>query len=153
MSLVRALIATSVAAVMSLSACSKNSDDMRAAQPEPTADASPIAAEARIDDVRLTRLGSNTDSAAGVADAFAAGDHLQLSMQVDDAPAGTTVTAYWYGPSNQQLAYESKQVTGNQQQLTFTREIAAGWPSGSYRAEVWTGGEKVEEESFSVGAG
>ena len=125
---------------------------MQATQPAPNSTATPIKAEAAIDDVKLTSVGS-TGTASESDDDFKSGEGLQLSMRVNDAPAGMTVTTYWYGPGNRQLAYESKTVDINQQQLTFTRDNTAAWPAGSYRAEVWAGGEKVEEETFDITAG
>jgi hypothetical protein len=84
---------------------------------------------------------------------FAPGEPIQLSMDIRGAGAGTTVTTYWYGPDDSRLAYETKTVAPDQQQLRFTQDNTADWKEGQYRAEVWIGDNKAQEQSFEIAAG
>jgi hypothetical protein len=145
----RTLIRSSATTAMLLvmSACSREAD--RAVH-TPVTDTDPITAETLVDDVKLTGVGT---TAAASADSFMPGQTIQLSMSVDDAPQGTIVTTYWYGPDNRRLAYESKPVNSGQEQLSFMHDNTSYWRPGTYRAEVWVGDEKVEEETFQVTAG
>jgi hypothetical protein len=133
--------------------CSRDSQQA-AQQPEPapdvTTDTNPITAESWVDDVRLSSAGSTM---VDQDDRFTVGESFQLSMRIDDAPAGTQVTAYWYGPDNQPVAYETKSAAADGQRLTFTQDNTHFWKAGTYRAEIWVGDEKVEEESFEIVAG
>ena len=110
---------------------------------------SEISREIWVDDVQLS-------SAAGTAasqDGYRAGETLELSMSVEDAPRGTVVTTYWYGPENRQLAYESQTVDADERQISFQQENTHAWDAGTYRAEVWVGDSKVEEQRFDIVSG
>jgi hypothetical protein len=135
----------SAAVLLLTAACSKQAEQVSSAT-EQASDA--LNKESWIDDVRL----SSTTAAPSQA-GYAAGDTLQLSMSVEDAPRGTMVTTYWYGPENRQLSYESQTVDPNERQLNFDQENTHAWEPGSYRAEVWVGQDKVEEEKFDIVAG
>ena len=110
---------------------------------------SAISKEIWVDDVQLSSAAGPAAQAGG----FNAGQTLELSMSVEDAPRGTVVTTYWYGPDNRQLSYESQTVDANERQLKFEQENTHAWPEGTYRAEVWVGDDKVEEESFEIATG
>lgn len=127
-------------------ACSKQ----EAEQVSTAADeaASAITKEMWVDDVQVSSATGNPSPGG-----FTAGQPIGLSMSVEDAPPGTVVTTYWYGPNNRQLAYESQTVDANERQLNFQQENTHAWPAGSYRAEVWVGDERVEEEDFNIVSG
>lgn len=134
------------AMVLALTACSRDTTEpVVTATDEAT---SAISREIWVDDVQLS-------SASGTAsqDGYRPGDTLELSMSVEDAPRGTVVTTYWYGPENRQLAYESQTVDADQRQINFQQENTHGWAAGAYRAEVWVGDNKVEEETFNIVSG
>lgn len=133
-------------AVLAICACSREPEQ---AVQAPAADTNPLSAESWIDAVQL----KGTQGAESARAGFAPGEVIELSMTVNDAPAGTNVTAYWYGPDGRQLAYETKTVAPDQQTLIFLQNNTFDWTSGDYRAEVWVGDAKVEEESFRVAAG
>lgn len=135
------------AAALLIAACGKEeADPVATATDEAT---SAVSKEIWVDDVQL----SSTAGAAAQTGGFSAGQTLALSMSVEDAPRGTVVTTYWYGPDNRQLSYESQTVDANERQLSFEQENTHAWPAGTYRAEVWVGDDKVEEESFDIVSG
>lgn len=137
------------ATVLCLAACSRQAEEASSAVEQAANSVSTeVTTEAWIDNVRVN--GTTADSGQS---AFAAGQPLDVTMSINGAPQGTVVTTYWYGPENRQLAYESRTVEPNQQQMTFTQENTHGWESGSYRTEVWIGDEKVEEERFDIVSG
>lgn len=145
--LLKPLAAT--ATVLALAACSQDESRMSEAT-QSTQDVNPVRAEQWIDQVKL----SDTTAVGQEKSDFAAGEPIELSMMVDqEAPAGTTVTAYWYGPGNVALSYESKDIPAGGQELNFVQDNTYDWQQGSYRAEVWVGDEKVEEESFQIVSG
>ncbi len=109
---------------------------------------SAISKETWVDEVQL----SSTSGTAS-RDGYRPGEALELSMSVEDAPRGTVVTTYWYGPENRQLAYESQTVDAEERQISFQQENTHAWAAGTYRAEVWVGDNKVEEESFNIVSG
>jgi hypothetical protein len=78
------------------------------------------------------------------------GDAVQVSMSVDGAPLGAAVTTYWFGPDDQPLGYETKTVEAGQQELRFMHENTHDWRGGDYRAEIWVGDEKVNEQEFEI---
>lgn len=143
----RCTLLLGAAALLLTAACSREETQPVTTAADETTSA--ISKEIWVDDVQLS-------SAAGTAmqdGGFNAGQTLELSMSVEDAPRGTVVTTYWYGPDNRQLSYESQTVDANQRQLSFQQENTHAWPAGTYRAEVWVGEDKVEEERFDIVSG
>lgn len=116
------------------------------------ADVSPINAQTWIDDVtighQLATDGSMTTGQGG--DDFAPGKPVHISMAVDDAPVGTAVKIVWYAPGETKIAEETKTITTDQKYLTFSAENTRSWKKGDYRAEVWTGDEKVNTQQFQI---
>ncbi len=114
-------------------------------------DVSPINAQTWIDDVtighELSPDGSVMTTEGG--DDFAPGDTIYLAMEVGDAPANQAVTVMWYGPDDKKVGEETKQVSG-QKYLNFQASDTSTWPMGDYRAEVWTGDEKVNDQKFQI---
>jgi hypothetical protein len=137
------------AAVLLIAACSRQEDP-----PEQVSDAAAeathaIGTEPWVNDVRV----SSSAPAGSTAQALTPGTELELTMSVEKAPQGTVVTAYWYGPEDRQLAYESQTVEPKQRQMNFTQENTHDWPAGTYRAEVWVDNNKVQEQNFQIAAG
>jgi hypothetical protein len=146
-------------AVLTLFGCGREQADNYAANEGATdaavADPSAVTAEMWLDDFQVGSAapGAPEGTVAQVRDDFAPGEPVSVSMAVEDAPQGTTVITYWYGPNDRALAYESKEVTGQQQRLGFTQENTHDWQPGQYRAEIWVGDEKVTEQTFEVSSG
>ena len=115
-------------------------------------DLNPVEAQTMVDDVTI---GHNvgTDgmiAAADQGDDFAPGDPIYITMKVGDAPAGSEVKVAWYGPGETKIKDDSKPVVQGQQYLTFDAKDTASWQKGDYRAEVWIGDEKVNQQQFQI---
>lgn len=115
-------------------------------------DVSPVNAQTWIDDVTIgSELGPDGAMVAGkTGDDFAPGQAVNLAMEVGDAPADAAVKVVWYGPGDAKVGEETKTVTSGQKYLSFTAADTASWAKGDYRAEVWVGDEKVNEQHFQI---
>lgn len=134
-------------AVLLIAACSRNEGARVSDIPADVPHA--IGTEPWVDDVQV----SGAEGTGAMAAGLTPGTDLQLSMSVEKAPQGTVITTYWYGPENRQLAHESQTVEPKQRQMNFTQENTQDWAAGTYRAEVWVGNEKVQEQTFQIVAG
>ena len=82
-----ALRATALcAAILTICACSR--EPQQAAEAPPVADTNPLSAESWIDEVQIKGMQGAESTRAG----FAPGEVIELSMAVNDAPAGTAVS-------------------------------------------------------------
>lgn len=115
-------------------------------------DLNPVQAQIMIDDVTLGHNVSadGTIAAADQGDDFAPGDPIYLTMKVADAPAGSQVKLVWYGPEDMKIKEEQKTVNAGDQYLTFEAANTGSWQKGDYRAEVWIGDEKVNQQQFNI---
>lgn len=115
-------------------------------------DVSPIKAQTWIDDVTLGRsVGADGMIPADqTGDDFAPGQPIHLAMTVNDAPANASVKVIWFGPNDTKVGEETKAVTAGQQHMSFTAQDTKAWAKGDYRAEVWTGDEKVNQQQFQI---
>ena len=115
-------------------------------------DLSPAGAQTMIDDVTIGKqLGADgTIPAEAQGDDFAPGDAIYLAMDVGDAPAGTEVKVIWYGPGEAKIGEDAKTVAAGVATLSFQAADTASWQKGDYRAEVWTGDEKVSDQKFNI---
>jgi hypothetical protein len=119
---------------------------------EGASDVSPVNAQTWIDDVTI---GSELDPEGKMVegktgDDFAPGQPVHLAMEVGDAPEGSAVKVVWYGPNDTQVGEETKPVTPGQKYLNFSAADTSGWQKGDYRAEVWIGDEKVNQQMFQI---
>jgi hypothetical protein len=115
-------------------------------------DLNPVEAQTMIDDVTIGhKVGADgTIAAADQGDDFAPGDPVYLTMKVGDAPAGSQVKVIWYGPGETKIGEDSKDVATGATTLTFQATDTAAWKKGDYRAEIWIGDEKVNQQTFNV---
>jgi hypothetical protein len=115
-------------------------------------DVSPVNAQTWIDDVTIgSELGGDGTIPAGkTGDDFAPGQPVHLSMEVGDAPENAAVKVVWYGPDETKVGEETKQVVPGQKYLPFTASDTSSWAKGDYRAEVWVGDEKVNQQQFQI---
>jgi hypothetical protein len=115
-------------------------------------DVSPVNAQTWLDDFTIgSELGSDGAVAAGkTGDDFAPGQAVHIAMQVGDAPQGAAVKVMWYGPNETPMGEETKTVASGQQYLNFTAKDTKSWQKGDYRAEIWVGDEKVNQQMFQI---
>jgi hypothetical protein len=116
------------------------------------ADTSPVNAQTWIDDVTIgTQVNPDGSIPADkVGDDFAPGQPVTVTMEVGDAPANTPVKVVWFGPEATKIGEETKNVTSGEKYLPFTAKDTSAWAKGDYRAEIWVGDEKVNEQHFNV---
>ena len=114
-------------------------------------DLNPVRAQAYIDSVTIGHeVGADGAIPTGkTGDDFAPGQPVHIAMQVKDAPAGTAVKVVFYGPGEKNVGEETKNIAGGEKFLAFQKDTT-GWPKGDYRAEVWTGDEKVNTQQFQI---
>lgn len=139
---------STAAVLLALGGCGREAEPVADAE---MAETNPATAQMWVDDFALAS--ANAPAGAAMKTTFAPGEPLQVTMSVDDAPQGASVTTYWFGPNDQPLGYETKSVTAGQDQLSFTHDNTHDWRHGEYRAEIWVGDEKVNEQEFQIIAG
>ena len=117
-----------------------------------TGDLAPPTAQSYIDDVTIgSELAPDGSMVAGkTGDDFAPGQQVHLTMEVGDAPPNSAVKVVWYGPNETRIGEESKPVVSGQKYLSFSSQDTASWAKGDYRAEVWIGDEKVNQQQFQI---
>jgi hypothetical protein len=114
-------------------------------------DVSPPVAQALVDDVNIgTAVGSNGHVPADAIDDFLPGEAIYLTMDVSDAAPGTEIRVVWIGPDDQRIAEQRQRVVQGARTLKFVKSDTRLWQPGDYRAEVWVGDEKVNDEVFDV---
>ena len=115
-------------------------------------DLNPVEAQTMVDDVTIgKKAGADGMIAAeDQGDDFAPGDPVVITMKVGDAPAGSKVKLVWFGPGETRIAEEEKDIAQGAQYLTFQAASTGSWQKGDYRAEVWIGDEKVNQQQFQI---
>jgi hypothetical protein len=161
----RASVILVMGSVLLLSACAREESSPVAAdnsaatgapveQPgaDSPADAGPVSAQTWIDDVTIgSELAADGSIAAGkTGDDFAPGQPINVAMEVGDAPPNTEVKVIWFGPNETKVGEEIKPTLANEKYLNFTVKDTKAWKKGDYRAEVWVGDEKVNEQMFQI---
>jgi len=115
-------------------------------------DVSPPVAQSMVDDVNLgTAVAPDGQiPVKSRTDDFVAGEDIHLTMDVSDAASGTIVKVVWFGPDEQLIGEQRETVTPGVSTLKFTKDGTKAWKPGDYRAEVWVGDEKVNDERFNI---
>jgi hypothetical protein len=115
-------------------------------------DVSPPVAQAMVDDVNLgTAVAADGQiPAKSRTDDFVPGEDIYLTMDVSDAAPGTTVKVVWFGPDEQRIGEQRAKVSSGDSTLKFVKDGTTAWKPGDYRAEVWVGDEKVNDERFNI---
>lgn len=115
-------------------------------------DIAPTTAQSWLDDFTIgSELAPDGSMVAGkTGDDFAPGQPIHLTMEVGDAPTGSAVKVVWYGPNETKIGEETKPVVAGQKYLPFTAADTTSWAKGDYRAEVWIGDEKVNQQQFQI---
>ena len=115
-------------------------------------DVSPPVAQAMVDDVNIgVALASNGRVPADSSpDNFLPGEDIYLTMDVSDAPPGTAIKVVWIGPGDKPIDTQIQKVAAGVSTLKFVKQGTRSWQPGDYRAEVWVGDEKVNDEVFDI---
>ena len=115
-------------------------------------DVGPVEAQAWLDDVTIgSEVGADGAIAAGkTGDDFKPGQAIHIAVETSDAPSGAAVKVMWYGPGETMITEETKSVVTGQKYLSFQAPNTKSWKKGDYRAEIWTGDEKVNTQQFNI---
>ena len=115
-------------------------------------DVSPPVAQAMVDDVNLgTAVATDGQiPAKNRTDDFVPGEDIYLTMDVSDAPPGTAIRVVWIGPGDKPIDTQIQKVAAGVSTLKFVKQGTRSWQPGDYRAEVWVGDEKVNDEVFDI---
>lgn len=119
---------------------------------EQPGDLNPVEAQTMVDDVTIGKKvgGDGMIAAEDQGDDMAPGDPVYITMKVGDAPAGSEVKVAWYGPGETKIKDDAKTVTQGESYMTFEATDTASWQKGDYRAEIWIGDEKVNQQDFQI---
>jgi len=119
---------------------------------EDASDVSPVNAQTWLDDFTIgSELDPEGKMVAGkTGDDFAPGQPVNIAMKVSDAPEGAAVKVVWYGPNETKVGEETKPVSPGQKYMNFSARDTGSWQKGDYRAEVWVGDEKVNQQQFQI---
>jgi len=60
------------------------------------------------------------------------------------------VKVVWFGPDEQRIGEQRETVSSGVSTLKFMKDGTKAWKPGDYRAEVWVGDEKVNDERFNI---
>lgn len=115
-------------------------------------DVSPVNAQTWLDDFTIgSEIGADGAMVTGkTGDDFAPGQPVHLAMEVGDAPVGAAVMVKWVGPNETPMGEETKSVVDGQKYMNFSARDTKSWGKGDYRAEVWVGDEKVNQQMFQI---
>lgn len=115
-------------------------------------DVSPPVAQSMVDDMNIgVAVASNGRVPADTnPDHFLPGEDIYLTMDVSDASPGTAIRVVWIGPGDTQIGTDAKTVAAGVSTLKFVKQDTQSWKPGDYRAEVWVGDEKVNDERFDI---
>jgi hypothetical protein len=80
---------------------------------------------------------------------FTAGQPVIVAFRIGRAPVGTLVHLDWSGPGNQTLGGDEKSVSRGQTTMSFTK-VTTGWGKGTYGADLYVDGNKVDTEHFEI---
>jgi hypothetical protein len=116
-------------------------------------DVNPIEAQMWLDDFTIGKA-AQTDqsiSAADQGDDFAPGAPVFVSMEVGDAPAAAKVRVDVLNEDGDDtpVASQEQAVPAGAHYMSFKVDTKS-WPKGDYRAEVWIGDERVNEQHFQI---
>jgi len=96
------------------------------------------------------QLGADGSIAAGQeGKKFSPGQPVYVAFRSGSAPEGTNVEIEWYGPDNQKLLTDQKQVKTGDDLMHFASGRNGGWGIGDYHVDLLVNGQKVDTERFS----
>jgi hypothetical protein len=140
-----------MATVALLSACSKHDEQVAGSAPERAPEyRAPMRTLPWLANFELGTAPDEHGVLTRLTNEFSPGEPIYLSMKVNEAPRGTVVTTYWYGPSNVTLGHETKNLSPDEERLRFVQDNTLDWQPGAYRAEIWIGNIKLKERHFKI---
>jgi hypothetical protein len=81
---------------------------------------------------------------------FQPGQPVYVTLTTASAAPGTTVEIDWFGPNDQKLGSDQKQIATGDSVVHFAATRTSAWAVGDYRADLLVDGQKVDSEHFSI---
>lgn len=152
------IAALGLGALVGLAGCSR-SEPSPAPAPPAAATAAPAAGGAAdavravlMDSVVLGHSLAADGSVAAPGTSFAQGNPLFVSLKVSAISPGTEVKLSWYSPTGAGEGDDQLVVPPGANVVNFRAKDTAAWPSGTHRVEIWVGGAKAGEKTFTMTA-
>lgn len=121
-----------------------------AASGAPAAGAADTARAVLINSVVLGHSLSPDGNVGAPGTSFAQGGPLFVSLNVGAISPGTEVKLSWYGPSGTGEGDDQLVVPPGANVVNFRAKDTSAWPPGTHRVEIWVGGAKAGEKTFTI---
>jgi hypothetical protein len=121
-----------------------------AASGAPAAGAADAARAFLISSVVLGHSLSPDGNVGAPGTSFAQGGPLFVSLNVGAISPGTEVKLSWYGPSGTGEGDDQLVVPPGANVVNFRAKDTSAWPPGTHRVEIWVGGAKAGEKTFTI---
>jgi hypothetical protein len=156
------ITALGLATLVSLAGCAGS-----CSRGEPTPSPAPVAsapsgapAGAAADAARAVLINSvvlghslSPDGSVGApGTSFVQGGPFFVSLNVSAISPGTEVKLSWYGPSGNGEGDDQLVVPPGANLVNFRAKDTSTWPAGTHRLEIWVGGAKAGEKTFTISA-
>jgi hypothetical protein len=144
-------------AVAVLAACSR-SERSPAPSPAPSAAVTAAASNAAAEGVRAVIMNSvvlghslSADGSVGAPGVtFVQGQPLFVSLNVSAISPGTEVKLSWYSPTGASEGDDQLVLPTGATIVNFRAKDTSAWPPGTHRVEIWVGGAKAGEKTFTI---
>ena len=144
-------------AVAVLAACSR-SEPNPAPSPAPSAAVTAAASTAAAEAVRAVIMNSvvlghglSADGSVGAPGVtFVQGQPFFVSLNVSAISPGTEVKLSWYSPTGANEGDDQLVVPPGATIVNFRAKDTSAWPPGTHRVEIWVGGAKAGEKTFTI---
>jgi hypothetical protein len=144
-------------AVAVLAACS-GSERSPAPSPAPSAAVTAAASNAAAEGVRAVIMNSvvlghslSADGSVGAPGVtFVQGQPLFVSLNVSAISPGTEVKLSWYSPTGASEGDDQLVLPTGATIVNFRAKDTSAWPPGTHRVEIWVGGAKAGEKTFTI---
>lgn len=154
-----AVTALGVVTLVGLTGCSSSCGRSEPAAtatptPSPSAAGSGVAADAAravlMESVVLGHSLATDGSVSAPGASFVQGEPLFVSLKVSAISPGTEVKLSWYGPAGAGEGDDQLVVPPGASAVNFRAKDTSAWPPGTHRVEIWVGGAKAGEKTFTI---
>lgn len=152
----RAVLAAALATTLALSACNRDRADEASAPAPVTSEpaSAPIATAPSTVQVSTVTLGTSAGDDLRIPvplKTFTSSDRIVVSIDTRGAANNAELTTRLVYQDGQKAGEQTERITSSGDEttnMTFTN--ANGWPTGSYRAEIWVDGSQARAEDFTI---
>lgn len=78
------------------------------------------------------------------------GKTLYSTVSAREVPGGLAARVAWFNPQDHKVFEETRPVPQDTKFVTFETKDTRQWTPGSYRVELWLGGDKVHEQTVQI---